>query len=214
MEWINKILEIIQLPIKMIIGIAVFSGSLFTLPDYMLKKFKLDSFINDFGSFIGIAFYGAVILIIVNTIYYFFSKIQIKFIERKKRKSEEKRKTELEYKIIQKLNMLDPHEKAVVREFIIQAKNTIELPVDHHVVTGLINAGILKVVGQFITKNALIGILASVTLSETAQLYIFNNLAIIEIPDGEPTEREKEIILNQRPDFVRQIERFNNLYRR
>jgi hypothetical protein len=214
MGWLNNILEIIKLPVKLLIGIAVFSGSLFMLPEHILKKLKLDSLLNDFGAFLGIAFYGALILISVNFIYYIISSLHKKYIERGIRKDIEDRKIELDYKIIQKLHSLDPHEKAVLREFIIQAKNTIELPVDHHVVSGLINSGILKVISPYLTRNILIGILTSVSLSETARDYIFGNINIIEIPEGEPTEREKEIVLSQRPDFIRKIERFNNIYRR
>lgn len=211
MSWIDKIIAILKLPFKFIVGIAIFAGSLFILPRTFLERLKLDSFLDQFGTFIGIAFYAAIILIFVNIAVFIINTGKRKISQKRKNKLLENKKAQVSNKIS---SMLDPHEKAVLREFIIQGKNTIEIPIDHHVVTGLLNSGIIEIAGQYATRNILIGILTPVRLSQTAQKIIYSDLELIEIPNREPTESERQDILNRRPDFIQQIERHNWLYRR
>ncbi len=214
MGWIDKIIAILKLPFKIIIGIAIFSGSLFIMPNDFLRKLKLDSFVNEFGTFIGIAFYAAIILILVNIVNYFIKSIKDRFLQKKYEKASQIKKENIKQKIVNKIGLLDPHEKAVLREFIIQAKNTIEIPIDHHVVTGLINSGVIEVASNYVTRNILIGLLTSVRLSETAQNIIYENPEIIGIPNSEPTEQERREVMTSRPSFILQIERHNRLYKR
>lgn len=211
MNWINYVITIIKLPVKFIVGIALFAGSLFILPKTFLDRLKLDAFLDEFGTFIGIAFYAAAILILINIVIAIIDAIKKKISAKKNKEILENKKAQIEKKI---RTMLDPHEKAVLREFIIQAKNTIEIPIDHHVVSGLLNSGVIEIAGEYATGNILIGLLTPVRLSEVAQDLIYSNPMVIEIPNREPTEAEKQNILNRRPDFIRQLERHNWLYKR
>jgi len=211
MNWINYVITIIKLPVKFIVGIALFAGSLFILPKTFLERLKLDAFLDEFGTFIGIAFYAAAILILINIVIAMIDAIKKKISAKKNKEILENKKAQIEKKI---RTMLDPHEKAVLREFIIQAKNTIEIPIDHHVVSGLLNSGVIEIAGEYATGNILIGLLTPVRLSEVAQDLIYSNPMVIEISNREPTEAEKQNILNRRPDFIRQLERHNWLYKR
>lgn len=211
MNWINYVITIIKLPVKFIVGIALFAGSLFILPKTFLDRLKLDAFLDEFGTFIGIAFYAAAILILINIVIAMIDAIKKKISAKKNKEILENKKAQIEKKI---RTMLDPHEKAVLREFIIQAKNTIEIPIDHHVVSGLLNSGVIEIAGEYATGNILIGLLTPVRLSEVAQDLIYSNPMVIEISNREPTEAEKQNILNRRPDFIRQLERHNWLYKR
>ena len=211
MNWIDNVITIIKLPVKFIVGIALFAGSLFILPKTFLERLKLDAFLDEFGTFIGIAFYAAAILILINIVIAMIDAIKKKISAKKNKEILENKKAQIEKKI---RTMLDPHEKAVLREFIIQAKNTIEIPIDHHVVSGLLNSGVIEIAGEYATGNILIGLLTPVRLSEVAQDLIYSNPMVIEIPNREPTEAEKQNILNRRPDFIRQLERHNWLYKR
>jgi hypothetical protein len=49
---------------------------------------------------------------------------------------------------IRNIKRLDEDEKAVLREFIIQGQNTIEMPVENKTVAGLIHKGILEQLGS------------------------------------------------------------------
>jgi Na+-transporting methylmalonyl-CoA/oxaloacetate decarboxylase gamma subunit len=211
LNWIDKIITIIKLPLKFIVGIALFAGSLFILPRTFLERLKLDAFLDEFGTFIGIAFYAAFILILINIVTAIIGAIKRRFSTKRNKEIVKEKKAKIENKI---RSMLDPHEKAVLREYIIQEKNTIEIPVDHHVVVGLLNSGVLQIVGKYATGNILIGLLTPVRLSDTAQNLIYSDPTIIDIPDREPTESEKKDILSKRPDFIHQIERHNWLYKR
>lgn len=211
MNWIDNIITIIKLPVKFIVGIALFAGSLFILPKTFLERLKLDAFLDEFGTFIGIAFYAAAILILINIVIAIIDAIKKKISAKKNKEILENKKAQIEKKI---RTMLDPHEKAVLREFIIQAKNTIEIPIDHHVVSGLLTSGVIEIAGEYATGNILIGLLTPVRLSEVAQDLIYSNPMVIEIPNREPKEAEKQNILNRRPDFIRQLERHNWLYKR
>lgn len=211
MNWIDNVITIIKLPVKFIVGIALFAGSLFIFPKTFLERLKLDAFLDEFGTFIGIAFYAAAILILINIVIAIIDAIKKKISAKRNKEILENKKAQVEKKI---RTMLDPHEKAVLREFIIQAKNTIEIPIDHHVVSGLLNSGVIEIAGEYATGNILIGLLTPVRLSEVAQALIYSNPMVIEIPNREPTEAEKQNILNRRPDFIRQLERHNWLYKR
>lgn len=214
MDALEKILAIIKLPLKFIVGIAIFAGSLFILPDKVLQSLRLTSFISMWGTYIGIAFYGASILLLVNIIAYGSKKV-FQSIEHNRKAAQHKIESmRLAEKVKNKIQTLDPHEKAVIREFIIQSKNTIEIPIDHHVVSGLLSSGVIQVVSKYAQRNLLIGLMTSVCLSEAAKNLIFSNPEIIGIPNREPTEEERREIGAARPDFIRQIERFNSLYRR
>ena len=104
---------------------------------------------------------------------------------------------------------LNPHEKAVLREFYIQSKNTIQLAMDDSVVAGLINDGIIQMVGSF-AQPTIYGLMAAFSLSVAAARAITPQS--VDFPLGEPSQTEIDRIVQARPAFVRRLQRLHELF--
>lgn len=102
--------------------------------------------------------------------------------------------------LLQSLQDIDEDEKAVLREFYIEQKNTIELPVDEPVVAGLIERQILKT----ITKNgqySIRGLLLPVQINPQIKEHI--NPAMLGFTDSKAGRRT---IMESRPAFIKKID--------
>lgn len=95
--------------------------------------------------------------------------------------------------------MLDPQEKAVIREFFIRGQTSIEMPIDDPVVNGLISKSILKINKQFGNSFIMSGMNASVSLMKRAEKLL--KLSDIELNEN-PSEDEIELIKNNRPSWT------------
>jgi hypothetical protein len=96
---------------------------------------------------------------------------------------------------------LDEREKAVLREFYIEDKRTLVLPVEHPVLEGLISEGILEVVGS----QPLVWDIGrgyhrfSVRIRSEVSRYLSPEM--LGMP-SEPTEEELQEVRRRRPDFL------------
>ena len=206
MAILDSILSALKLPVRIIVGIALFAGLLLILPQQLVVIFRLRPFIDQFGTYIGIAFLAAASLLVTNILYLVGKWIKGKL---QKRNTEEKltaRKSQVQKKI---LFQLDSHEKAILREFIIQGKNTIKLPMDNSVVAGLIQSGVIRMVGQF-AQPTIYGLMASFSLSEYAIGVL--QPECLDLPNREPTPQEIQRITSERPAFVLRMQRFEGLF--
>ena len=200
MNWIKSVIEVMKMPVKFFFAICLFSGIIFLLPESLINKLQLEKFLKEYGMYISIAFIGSVSILMIN----FFIKIINHY---KKRYSTNKLK-ELLY---ENFGKLDQHEKAVIREFYIQGRNTIELPMDNQVVAGLIKKRILIQVGSRVLHTTY-GLLCSLGINEHASELITYDM--IELPDHDPNEQERQRIIESRPRFILEIEEFNRFMRR
>lgn len=199
MDWLSKIFDIHKLPFKVIFWVAVVSGILLFAPPNFIDKLKLSGFLSAFGSYIGVVFVSSLALVAINAIGWLGLKA-------KGKAGHWKWKNELENVLCN----LDHAEKAVIREFYIQGKYTIELPMDNPTVVGLLNKGIVYIAGKY-GQHTLAGILIPFAISDEARKLI--NSDIINLPVGEPSKMEIQRIRDSRPDFVHEIERRKALFR-
>lgn len=95
---------------------------------------------------------------------------------------------------------LDQHEKAVLREYYIQGKSTLKIPMDNPTVSGLIDKQILYLVGQYGEKSSE-GMLFNFAINEKAREYL--TYQILELPTGESSERDFERIRVSRPQWTK-----------
>ena len=111
--------------------------------------------------------------------------------------------------IIESVNTLDPHEKAVLREFYIQGQDTLKIPMDNPTVSGLINKRILCQVGQY-GQMSLVGMLFNFSITKVAR----ENLTpeILELPIGESLEQDIQRIRSARPRWMIKIEKNRRLF--
>jgi hypothetical protein len=197
-EWITKILELAKVPTKLVVSICIASGILLFLPKNWQEKIYLHIFTENYGVYLGATFILTLSILFSEAIIWFFKKIRIQ-------RAESKAQTE----VILALTDLDQKELAILREFFIQGQNTLQLPVSHPVVAGLIQKGILEQVGS-LGEQSLIGPLFSLSISEFVKPVV--TLETVGLHDREPSQKEIDWVRKNRPEFVRELERRKSLY--
>jgi hypothetical protein len=114
---LELILKFIKLPLHIIILISVTLGVVLFLPDALLAKLKLIDFVNDYGKYLGLPFLLSIGYSIMTLVYLYI----------KWRKNIKARKKAIE-KTLQDLNKVTYQEKILLREFTLQRKDVIEVP--------------------------------------------------------------------------------------
>lgn len=203
MEWITKIFEALKLPLKYIWLFSIISAFLLFSSKDLLKYFSLLDFRDDFRFYISLTFIVSTSLLIIEGVSFSIKKIRKIFGYKKYRE-----------KVIENLSSLDPYEKAVLREFFIQAKNTLKLPYDHPIISNLIKKGLLKIVGN-IAENSLAGMLIPMEINkEFKDLITSENIDLPIIENDRLTKEQEEFLINNRPDFLPEIEHHERLFHR
>jgi len=103
------------------------------------------------------------------------------------------------------IKQLDPEEKSILREFEIQASNTIDMPVEDTIVSGLIHKGILETTSEK-GQYAAGGLFLPLTLSPIAKKRIKPKK--IGMPSNINDERERERLAKSRPRFMYEMAEF------
>ena len=199
MEWASKILEAAKLPTKFVVAVFLASTLLLFLSPEIILKLRLEKLLQEYGRYLGIASILSGSVLAIDLIAWLSRKLKKYFLRRKIRNLSKER-----------LKSLDQAEKAVLREFFIQGRNTIKLPMDHPVVAGLLSAGVLTVVGQH-GKHSLAGMLFSMKIPDVlSEEFTYE---MLDLPAGEPSEEDVEFIRENRPAFMDRIERDEALLR-
>ncbi|MBO1518276.1 superinfection exclusion B family protein [Oceanisphaera pacifica] len=133
---------------------------------------------------------------------YFFSHAAIMLFQyvfsRKQRAMQEKLLKEL-------LDYLDANEKSVLREFVIQRKSVIKLPVTEPAVKNLLEQGILTYAYGEPGEMGLNAIKPLMISIEARPLLTFK---VLGINPSSMTEEQKDLILNTRPKYAyKQLDR-------
>ena len=128
----SDLIDFSKVPIKIFWLFVIVSGILLFAPDQFLEQLKLTEFESNYGMYFGIIFIVCVAFIILSLIYFIFKKINSFFFRKK-----------LIKQLKEKLKNLDPSEQSVLREFMITQRSTLSIPMDHPVVSGLLDKYIL-----------------------------------------------------------------------
>lgn len=188
MENLKALFDLTKLPAKFFFLFAVVSGFILFADPIILKRIHLEKINETYGWIIGLVFISTAGLILVNFVIWAFKTIYYKFRFFKVKK---------EYIAI--LRNLDIHEKAVLREFIITQKSSIEVPIDNPTITGLIRKKIISINQQFGNGFIMTGMNASVSMNKFVEKHL--TLADIDLKDH-PTKEEIENIRALRPDWI------------
>lgn len=188
MENLKALFDLTKLPAKFFFLFAVLSGFILFADSNLLKKIHLEKLNDLYGWIIGLVFISSSGLVLVNFVIWLFKTLsyKIEFFKVKK-----------EY--IERLKKLDFHEKAVLREFIINQKSSIEAPIDDATITGLIRKNILTINKQFGNSFIMTGMNASISMNKFVEKHL--TLSDIDLAEN-PTEAEIEMIRSNRPDWV------------
>ncbi|WP_353078212.1 super-infection exclusion protein B [Flavobacterium sp.] len=188
MENIKTLFDLTKLPTKFFFLFSVLSGFILFAEETLLKKVHLEKLNDSNGWIIGLIFISTLGLVLVNFVMWLFKKItnRIEFFKIKK-----------DY--IKRLRNLDEYEKAVLREFYITQKSSIEVPMDDSTVVGLIRKKIIFVNQQFGNGFIMNGMDVAVSMSK----YVEKNLKLEDINFKENmTEDEIHFIKSNRPKWT------------
>ena len=119
----------------------------------------------------------------------------------------EKRQQKAEHeKMVYMIQHLDQTEKAVLREFIIQRKNAISLPLTEVSVGNLLEAGVLV---PALASQEISGEGDFVKLAVNVQARPLLNHRALGIPEGKLNEQQTEWLKNARPEYFKSPFIFN-----
>lgn len=186
---LKSIFDFTKLPTKIVVVLAIASGVFLFSPASFIKVLHFEKFIK-YAGYIGLVFVFSIALVIVNFVIWIYQKIQYKIKEREIKK---------EFQLA--LLHLDPKEKAVLREFAIQGQNSINMPYDDTVVSGLIDKGILRFNKQLGNSFIANGTKVSMSLSKYTSKIITPQHLDLSI---NLTEEEKISIEENRPKWSKE----------
>lgn len=192
---IEKLFDLKKIPTKLIFIIWICTGVILFVPKQVLLKLNLEDFIKDFGKFIGIIFLITSAFLLVSIISYIASKIQYK-----------KTKLKIEKDILEEITKLGFHEIVLLREFYINQKDALQLPMDNDTVASLQNKRILyQVSGTGFTY--LHGAYFTYSITEFAKKNI--NAEMLGLTNNLSEDEKKRIIL-ERPKWAKEKQYFEN----
>lgn len=192
MDWLDRIFDITKLPSKFFAWIVVLSAAYLFLPPHLQGMLHLESFPEEYKGYAGIVFVGGAGFLAINFTLWLWEKLDGWIKERSAQLS-----------VVQAIAQLDRSEKAVLREFFIQERHVIELPLDHPTVAGLMQKGILSRSSRQGYRSTA-GTVFPVTLTKSTSLLLLP--VHVDLPTT-PTDSELEDIWAERPNFLREIER-------
>lgn len=190
MENLKSLFDLTKLPAKFFFLFSVLSGFILFADKKILQKIHLEKINDSYGWIIGLVFISTTGLVFVNFVIWIFKKVsdKVKFGKVKK-----------EY--LERLKSLDFHEKAVIREFAINGKSSIEVPLDDATISGLIEKKILAINRSFGNSFIMSGMDASVSLNKFAEKHLTpKDIDLTESPT--PTQAEIDFVKSNRPDWA------------
>ena len=190
MEWLAKIISMLKLPIKFIF--VIFFATFFFIfsPKNWQEKLNITNLREKLSPFIEIIFVFCFFILLVELADFIIKKIN----------AHEKRKVILK-KISDEIESFDDDEKAIIREFILQKKNAIEMPIDDPSVSRLISKGILVRVSDFVDPTG-IGMLSPISVAGEVRKKIIP--AQVDYKEN-PDKAAKIWMEDNRPLFMKQI---------
>jgi len=192
MEWLTRILDAAKVPTRIVAWVFAVTGLILLANEKALQFLQITEFMAKYGMYVGVVFLGSAALLLIDIMAFLFNRAMLA-------QSRSRLKTD----ILQKIKTLDSYEKAVLREFFIQGRHTIRLPIDHSVVAGLREHGILHIVGQH-GQMSVVGMLFPTAISDFAKKHLTNDS--IDLPGGKPSDRDIAFIRQHRPEFTAEIE--------
>jgi hypothetical protein len=196
-ELLSKLFDIGKLPTKVVALACLVSLAILFSPDPLHEKLHTKHLVDSYGFIVGLVFISSAALIAINTIIWAFARVsQVRRIAKRKRD------------LNRYIAGLDPAEVSVLREFFIQNKQTLVLPVDEPTVAGLIANGLLCQVGK-LGQGSGAGLLFPFQMAfELRDALTSDRLGL---PHGKPTEADIGRITAERPAFMREVERVERM---
>ncbi|USD38039.1 MULTISPECIES: superinfection exclusion B family protein [Ferrimonas] len=111
---------------------------------------------------------------------------------------------QIRQKVAEKILTLDNTERAILREFVLQGKGSIAMPLNHHGVNELIESGILTRAGA-VEEYAIEGPVAPLKITAAARTKLTRK--VLRLPEGQLSDQQRERLLASRPEFAANLNR-------
>jgi hypothetical protein len=196
MELLSRLFDITKLPSKFFAWAVGLTGLFLFLPSDYLARLHLSELPKEYKGYAGVVFVGALSFLLINFVLWCWGGIKRSF----KRRAAKRRAVEA-------VSNLDPAEQRVLREFMLQGRDVIELPLDHPTVAGLTRKGVLVLAGSQ-GYRSLAGSVFPVTLTESAKDLLTPDH--VDLP-SQPSPQDIERVRAERPNFMRDIARHDEL---
>ena len=193
---LSKLFDIEKLPSKVVALVCVVSGTILVLPASLHEKLHTKKLIDEFGQFFGLAFVAATTFLLLNILIWLFGLL-VQVWKRFRTK----------VRLAVEVNRLDHAQISVLREFYLQRKQSIMLPVDQPTVAGLFANGMLIRVGRF-GQQSMAGLLYPVEMTTELRSVLKN--ANLGLPEGEPVQDQEGRFIAERPVFMAEIDRIEH----
>jgi len=200
MKFLSDLLDLNKITSKTAFLVLTISGCLLFLPPSFLLKLQIVDFKKDFGKYFGFAFLASSAFLIVAVLNWSQEKVNGFFRKRKQA-----------VYIVKAITNMDFQEIAVLREFFINAQQSLDMPIDNPVVAGMLNKGLiyqLSSMGQMSLEGLMMPVAMHHLLKESIKP------ESLGLPLTEPSEAVKNEIFEARPDWAKSIARrkFNSWY--
>ncbi|KGN74381.1 hypothetical protein HQ47_04845 [Porphyromonas macacae] len=176
-NFLQKLFDIKKIPTQLILVVWLSSFLILSFSESLITKLNLQEFLRDYGKYIGISFILSSAFLLVVLFSYITRSISKKIS-----------RTKIKKKVLENIGSLDFREKAVLREFYINNRYTLELPFTDDAVVSLLNKDIIyqaSATGTFDSYGAYF----PYTITELAR----NNLTpmMLDFPQRNTTEKDK-----------------------
>ncbi|WP_353122098.1 superinfection exclusion B family protein [Dysgonomonas capnocytophagoides] len=193
---IEGIFNLKKIPAKFIAVICVVSAILLFAPIVFIEKLRLSKFIETFGQYLGIVFLLSTGFLFIAIFHSLINWLSIKIKSRK-----------IKREIQDKLDNLTYGEQALLREFFIQGRDVIDMPMHDPVVISLINKYIIVQVsssGKVQYGDAYFGY----KIIDYARKKITHKS--ISLPETND-KNTIDWLLNNRPNWAKQLQHWDNV---
>ncbi|MCL1139945.1 superinfection exclusion B family protein [Shewanella pneumatophori] len=168
--------------------LALSCAALLFAPKALLTSLSLNEFSQQYAHFIGLGLIIGAAYLLTQILSYFLDEA-ISYLS-------DKRSVEI---IEEKVKLLDPTERALLREFFLQGETILTLPEQELAVKSLLKAGILECIGNQ-KHYAIQASTADFKISMRARVHL--NRQVLRFPVGEPSAEEMKNLIKARPHFV------------
>ncbi len=196
MEWIEKIIAIFKLPLKTIVVISLICGLILFLPTEFLEKMKLSELVSEYGKYFGIIFLITFSYSVVAFVILLWNKV--------KKWKMKKNYIKTACKALAELTLPEIY---LLREFLFQDKDVIEVPYESTEFTSLYNKGILILASKKM-RSYVFGHFISVTINPEIKKFITED--VLKLPKN-PTQKDVDEAMRTRPSFLSSLNYINNL---
>ena len=180
-----------QLSLNLMLWVAIVSGALLFMPESLLLMLNLDASVAANSHFIGLGLIIGVAYLLTQVLNYFLDEA-ITYLKNKR----------IIEVIEEKVRLLDPAERALLREFFLQGETILTLPQEEPAVKSLLATNIIENLGNQ-KHYAIQGATADYKISMRARVYL--NRQVLRLPTGEPSQEEMTNLIKARPHFVNNI---------